>query len=94
MTKYGWDRRTIDDIAWKTIGAARRRCTPTQRMQTSKIMHDWLPVKHMLSHIKGSPVCPLCPHADETLDHIFRCPHPVLAAQREILLKELLKKGL
>jgi hypothetical protein len=63
-------------------------------MQTSKIMHDWLPVKHMLSHIQGSPVCPLCAHADETLDHIFHCPHPVLAAQREILLEELRKKGL
>jgi hypothetical protein len=63
-------------------------------MQTSKIMHDWLPVKHMLSHTQGSPVCPLCAHADETLDHIFHCPHPVLVAKHEILLEELRKKGL
>jgi hypothetical protein len=93
-TKYGWDHSTFNDIAWRPIGAARRRCTPTQLMQTSKIMHNWLPIKHMLSHSQGSPVCPLCTHADETLDHIFRCPHPVLAAKREILLEELRKKGL
>ena len=85
---------TFNNIVWKTIGAARRRCTPTQLMQTSKIIHDWLPVKHMLSHVQGSPVCPLCAHADETLDHIFHCPHLVLAAQHEILLEELRKKGL
>ena len=47
-------------------------------------MHHWLPVKHMLSHIQGSPVCPLCAHADETLDHIFHCPHPVLAVKCKI----------
>ena len=94
LNKYGWDHTTFNDIAWKTIGAARWRCTPTQPMRTSKIMHGWLPVKHMLSHIQGSSACPLCAHSDETLDHIFHCPHPVLAAQREILLEELQKKGL
>jgi hypothetical protein len=94
IDKYGWDLSTFNNIEWKTIGAARRRCTPTQLMQMSKIMHDWLPVKHMTSHAQGSAVCPLCAHADETLDHIFCCPHPVLAAQREILLEELRKKGL
>jgi hypothetical protein len=94
LDKYSWDRLTFNNIAWKRIGAARRRCTPTQLMQTSKIMHGWLPVKHMLSHTQGSTVCPLCTHTDETLDHIFHCPHPVLAAKREMLLEELRKKGL
>jgi hypothetical protein len=87
--KYGWDSATSEDIAWKVIGAARRKCTPTQKMQTSKIMHDWLPVKHMQAHIGGTADCPLCSHPDKTLDHLFHCPHPV-----EILLEELRKKGL
>jgi hypothetical protein len=94
MNKYGWDRHTFEDVAWKSIGSARRKCTPTQIMQTSKIMHGWLPVMHMQAHIDGTADCPLCPCPDETLDHIFHCPHPVLACKREMMLEELRKKGL
>jgi hypothetical protein len=48
----------------------------------------------MQAHIGGTADCPLCPHPDETLDHIFHCPHPVLACKREMILEELRKKGL
>ena len=63
-------------------------------MQTSKIMHDWLPVMHMQAHMTGTKQCPSCPHPDETLDHLFHCPHPTLLAKREELLEHLRKKGL
>lgn len=63
-------------------------------MQTSKIMHEWLPTMHMLSHTHGTPNCPNCPHRDETMDHIFHCPHPVLKRKREMVLEQLRKKGL
>lgn len=84
----------MDDVAWKQIGAARRRCSRTQRMQTSKVMHGWLPVMHMQAHSSGLAQCPLCPSPDETLDHIFHCTHPELTGKREIILEELRKKGL
>ena len=49
---------------------------------------------HMQAHLTGTSQCPLCPHPDETLDHLFHCPHPVLTAKREELLEHLRKKGL
>ena len=94
MEKYGWDHQIMDDVAWKQIGTALCRCSHTQRMQTSKIMHGWLPVMHMQAHSSGPAQCPLCPFPDETLDHIFHCPHPVLKCKRELILEELRKKGL
>jgi hypothetical protein len=94
MLKYSWDQRVFDAVAWKQVGNARRRCTTTQRMQTSKIMHGWLLVMHMQSHTSGSARCPLCPCLDETMDHLFHCPHPVLKCKRKIILEELREKGL
>ncbi|KAL3762232.1 hypothetical protein ACHAWU_004770 [Discostella pseudostelligera] len=93
-TKYGWSDDTFQEIAWRNIRSARRKCTPTQLTKTSKIMHDWLPVMHMQAHITGISHCPSCTHPDETLDHIFHCPHPILTQKREELLEHLRKKGL
>ena len=84
----------MTNISWRSIRAVRNKCTPTQLMQTSKIMHDWLPVMHMQAHMTGTKQCPSCPHSDETLDHLFHCPHPALLAKREELLEHLRKKGL
>jgi len=67
--KYGWPQNVVDDIAWQSIRAARNKCSPTQVTQTSKIMHDWLPVMHMQAHTTGTAQCPSCLHDDETLDH-------------------------
>ena len=89
-----WTRTTIDSIAWRNIKSARNKCNATQTTQTSKIMHAWLPVMHMLGHISGSSQCPSCTHPDETLDHLFHCPHPLLRRKREQILEHLRKKGL
>jgi hypothetical protein len=51
-------------------------------------------VMHMLGHDTGVTVCPLYPHSDETMDHPFHCPHPVLKCKWEQLLEQLQKKGL
>jgi len=94
MNKYGWTRDTIDDISWRSIGSARNKCTATQLTQTTKLMHDWLPSMHMQAHMTGTTQCPSCPHPDETLDHIFHCPHPFLQCKRDLILAQLRKKGL
>ena len=94
MNRFGWDNSTFTGISWPIIRAVRRRCTHTQRMQSSKIMFDWLPVMHMLSHMTGNSQCPGCTCTDETLDHLFICPHPMLVAKREEILAALRKKGL
>ena len=38
--------------------------------------------------------CPGCSDEDETFDHLFHCPHPLLASAREEIISALRKKGL
>ena len=94
MEKYRWDEETFLSVDWGLIRRIRRRCTPTQRMHTSKILHGWLPVMHMLAHMSGNTQCPGCPHPDETFEHLVHCPHPLLQAKREEIIAALRKKGL
>ena len=49
---------------------------------------------HMLSHMTDIAHCPGCSEADETFDHLFHCPHPLLASAREEIIAALRKKGL
>ena len=93
MEKYRWTHTTIEDISWQSIQSARNQCNATQLTQTSKIMHNWLPVMHMLVHMSGSTQCPSCTHPDETLDHLFHCPDPLLRRKRENFFEHLRKKG-
>ena len=94
MEKYGWSQDVADSVSWQSVRSARNKCTATQLMQTTKIMHGWLPVMHMQAHISGTAQCPSCPYPDETLDHLFHCPHPLLQCKRELILEQLRKKGL
>ena len=92
--KYGWNGETFDIVDWDLIRAVRTKMGHTQRMQTSKIMHGWLPVMHMQAHITGRTQCPGCLCPDETTDHIFHCTNRVLVHKREELLLNLRKKWL
>ncbi|KAL9183004.1 LOW QUALITY PROTEIN: hypothetical protein ACHAXT_004791 [Thalassiosira profunda] len=93
--KYGWTDEEIDSInELSRIGRVRRRMTHTRQRQTSKIMHGWLPTMHMRRHITGISQCPGCSHADETIEHLLRCPHPLMARKRKEVLLQLQKKGL
>ena len=91
--KYNWLHPTFDGVNWPAIRTVRRRLSKTQQMQTAKIMHGWLPVMHMLSHMTGNSQCPGCPHPDETLDHLFRCPNIVMRKRRDTLLLDLRTSG-
>ena len=81
-------------IDWQIIKNVRKRCTRTQQTKTSKIMHNWLPVMHMLSHMTGNSQCPGCLCTDETLDHIFHCPHIAMETARDSVLTDLHRKGI
>ena len=56
-------------------------------------MHNWLPINHMRSHISGLKQCPGCPCPDETIEHMYRCPHKDAAAARLELLTTAKKAG-
>jgi hypothetical protein len=92
--KYGWDRETFDTVDWDLIRVVRTKMGHTHRMQTSKIMHGWLPVMHMQAHITGRAQCPGCLCTDETLDHIFHCTNRTLKVKREELLLNFRQKVL
>ena len=97
MTKYEWTEATFASIFWAGIGRARQRGSPTQLMQTSKILHGWLPVNHMLGHMTQITQCPGCQTRDETFYHLFRCPHPQMQAaiaKGLSSMDELLKKAI
>ena len=53
-----------------------------RRVQTSKMMHEWLPVHNMRGHVTGLTQCPGCAHASEDIAHMYRCPHPMMEATR------------
>lgn len=93
-------RRNMDSCTLQlttSLGRVKTTCNrymATQLMQTSKIMHDWLPAMHMTVHMYRSTQCPLCIHPDETLDHLLHCPHPFLQCKWDLILEHLWKKGL
>ncbi len=72
-TKYKWTQATCDSIFWDGVRRARQRGTRTQLMQTSKIMHGWLPVNHIVGRVTQITQCPGCHHNDKTMDHLFHC---------------------
>jgi hypothetical protein len=49
---------------------------------------------NMLSHMTDNAQCPGCSYPDETLDHLFQCPHPLLVSKRLEIIHTLRKKGL
>ena len=93
MNKYSWDDATYDSVYWALIGAVRSRISRTMFMQTSKIMHDWLPTMHMQSHYTGNAQCPGCSCQKETIGHMLQCPHKDMAAKRTEVTKALRQGG-
>lgn len=94
LEKYEWSDEVFDSINWTSIGNVRRKLTYVRRMQTSKIMHGWLPIMHMRQHITGISQCPGCRCEDETLEHFIKCPHHLMKMKRKEIIAALRKKGL
>ncbi len=89
LTKYSWSTSIFNSIYWEGIGRARRRGTHTQLMHTSKLMHGWLPVNHVVGRYTGISQCPGCSVQDETIDHLFHCPHQQMVKARTESLSAL-----
>jgi hypothetical protein len=101
MKKYSWSLWVYNSIDWDAIRRAWRRGTQTQLMHTSKLMYGWLPVNHVVGRYSGITQCPGCCESDETLDHLFHCPHPAmtqarldsLASLRRFLIRSHISRG-
>jgi hypothetical protein len=95
MKKYHRSESTFNSVYWDGIECTCKCGTKTQLMHTSKIMHGWLPVMHMVGPITNLTQCLGCHCPDETLDHLFHCPHPKMhatSAERLVALENCLKK--
>ena len=92
--RHKWTRVQFDLVHWEAIWTVRRKLPDTKKMQTSKIMHGWLPVGHMRQHITGISQCPGCPCGDETIRHVFQCPNERMNATRKKVLATMLKEGI
>ena len=91
--RFDWDDSTFDAVHWETVGTVRRKLTRTKRMQSMKVMHGWLPIMHMRQFVTGVKQCPGCTCDDETMDHLFQCPHPRMKETRANALQVLKKAG-
>jgi hypothetical protein len=52
-------------------------------------MHGWLPVNHVVGRYTGITQCPGCSAQDETIDHLFHCPHQQMVKAREESMSNL-----
>lgn len=84
-----WDDETFDLVNWDSIGTVRRQLTDTKKMQTSKIMHGWLPIMHMRHFVTVISQCPGCGCTDETMEHLFQCPHEKMQQTRRDALAKM-----
>ena len=92
--KYKWTDEVFDSVYWESVRSTRKKMTWSQQRQTGKLMHDWLPTMHMLSHITRNKQCPGCNCADETLTHVFRCPNKLMKKMRREKIDQMRKKGI
>ena len=85
--RHKWKEGTFEMVSWESIGTVRGNMGNTKKMQTCKIMHGWLPIMHMRQWITGVSQCPGCSCQDETMEHLFRCPHPTMKTTRAEAVK-------
>ena len=85
--KNAWPEATMEMINWLSHGKAFRSHLHC-RVHLSKLLHECLPTSHQLNKYGGAHRnCPACGHADETRDHIIRCPAPSRAERRREFLR-------
>ena len=51
--KYKWSRKEFDSVNWDLVGLVRGKYKLSMKRQSSKIMHDWLPIRHMQGYVTG-----------------------------------------
>ena len=92
MNKYKWTARVFDLVDSDAIMKARRPMSRMRKFQTSKMMHEWLPVNKMRGQVTGLTQCPGCTHQCEDIRHLFRCPHPLMGKARGEAIEVARKK--
>ncbi len=89
--------QSFSRVQWDSLHAAISIYPPTFQMWLSKFASGHSAVGVTMFRWKkwDSPLCPVCSHGEETMDHVFTCSSPsrqmVWAAQIDILRQWLIK---
>ena len=72
---FNISRTKLHEINWAGLRLARTRLSFSEQSFSIKQMIGWLPTGHKTQQY-GQLVnhCPMCKHADETIDHVWLCP--------------------
>ena len=58
IERYCWTSTTFDSVYWDGIGQTQHCSMHTQLMHTSKLMHGWLLLNHVVGHYTRITQCP------------------------------------
>ena len=75
MARWNCSLQQLTQHNWATYHTIYKASSPALQVYIIKLMTGWLPVRHHLNKMTTTKqTCPLCP-ADETIAHLFQCPH-------------------
>jgi hypothetical protein len=92
MRKSGWDKRIFDLVQWDAHEKAFKRLPRFHQHSTSKLLHNLVNTNQQNHLFYGtSSLCPICQHAEETLQHVFTCNHSSVSALRTLCLDKMFR---
>jgi hypothetical protein len=78
-----WTQETFDLIDWNNFHRAIMSVSRSHRVSVSKICHSlWNTNKQNKKFYNQTSLCPICTTSNETLNHVFSCPHPTALRAR------------
>jgi len=92
IRKAGWSNATFQKVHWESHERAFCRLPRFHQHYTAKLIHGLLNTNRQNHLYYGqSSLCPICQQAEETMQHVFSCPHPDASLHRQQALEDLLK---
>jgi hypothetical protein len=92
--KYGWTKKTFNDIDWDVHQAALKHFPYHDQTKLIKFLLQWLPTgrrRHRETDGTYPSECALCNSQDETNSHMLSCTHPEQCVHTENLFIDLEK---
>jgi hypothetical protein len=85
-----WTHQQFTQIDWKAFHIAFCRVPRSHRLSITELSHQlWNTNCQNNKYYGQSTVCPICQHPNETIAHIFQCPHEDAASDRKGALEVL-----
>jgi len=90
MRKANWTRTVFNKIHWDAHEKAFKRLPRYSQHSTAKLIHGLINTNRQNFLFYGqSALCPICQQTEETMEHLFTCPHPDAKKSRQQSLSDL-----